>query len=57
MTASRPMNFIASGLISLAVAIAMFAATQAVSTAASASATTYTAPTYGSAMLDMGDEF
>ena len=56
MTASPTMNFIASGLISLAFAVAMFAATQAVSTSASASAA-YTAPTYGSAMLDMGDEF
>ena len=56
MTATRTMNFIASGLISLAFAIAMFSATQAVSTPASASAA-YTAPTYGSAMLEMGDEF
>ncbi len=56
MTATRTVNFIASGLISLAFAVAMFTAAQAVSTSASASAA-YTAPTYGSAMLDMGDEF
>ncbi len=51
MTASRTTNLIASGLISLAFAIVLFGAAQAITASA------YSAPTYGSVMLDMGDEF
>jgi hypothetical protein len=57
MTASRTTNLIASGLISLAIAIVLFGAAQAITTSAAASAASYSAPTYGSVMLDMGEEF
>ncbi len=53
MTATRPTSFIAQTLIAAAFAIVMFGAFQAV--ASKASAASYTAPTYGSAMLDMSE--
>ncbi len=54
MTATRTTSLIAQTLIAAAFAVVMFGgAFQAV--ASKASAGSYTAPTYGSAMLDMGD--
>jgi hypothetical protein len=38
-------------------AVVVLGATQAIASKASASAASYTAPTYGSAMLEMGEEF
>ncbi len=54
MTATRTTSLIAQTLIAAALAIVMFGAFQAVTSKASAS---YTAPTYGSVMLDMADEY
>ncbi len=48
------LNAVTSGLVSLAFALACLAATQIATVRASASS--YVAPTYGSVMLDMGDE-
>ncbi len=54
MTATRTTSFIARTLIAAAFAIVVVGAFQAVTSKASAS---YTAPTYGSVMLDMADEY
>ncbi len=53
MIAIRATNIIASGVISLGLAVALFAAAQTVSSSGSAS---HIAPIFGSAMLDMEEE-
>jgi hypothetical protein len=53
MTATRLTSFIAQTLIAAAFAIVVFGAFQAITSKASAAS--YSAPAYGSAMLDMGD--
>jgi hypothetical protein len=52
MTATCTASLIAQTLIAAAFAVLAFAAVQALSSKASAS---YTAPAFGSVMLDMGD--
>ena len=53
MTATRTASLIAQALIVAVFAILVFGATQAV--ASKSSTSSYVAPTYGSAMLHMGD--
>ena len=55
MAATRTASLIAQTLIVALFAVLVFGATQAVASKSSASVASYTAPTYGSAMLDMGD--
>ncbi len=56
MTAARTCRFFAQSLVGLALAAALLGAVQALTTAASASAT-YTAPTYGAPILDISEIF
>ena len=53
MTAPRTRSLIAQTLIVAVVAVLVLGATQA--TASRSASASYTAPTYGSVMLDMGD--
>ena len=55
MTATRTASPITQTLIAAVFAVLVFGATQAVASKASASNASYVAPTYGAAMLDMGD--
>jgi uncharacterized membrane protein len=56
MTAPRTRSLIAQTLIAAAVSVLVLGAVQALTASASASASAYSAPAYGSAMLDMGEE-